>query len=263
MKTALILATNQQRSVIAGLGTPVRTYTPYGAHRADHGASLAFASERLDICLGLYVLGNGARGYSPQLMRMSGPDACSPFGAGGINAYAYCAGDPVNRVDRTGHWPELLNWAGGIPRKLIGPMYSIDGAAHRVVERSVARILGQKPPAPPGIKNRLRDITIFYSSTFLAVTEFTGAQLINADLGPYTNFAVTAGATAHTSRVLSSLQATAQRARAYDLSLPKVAMETAFDLTGLNWMLGRDGTVAPANRVVETVAHLRNPVSKA
>jgi len=260
MKTALILATNQQRSVIAGLGTPVRTYTPYGAHRADHGASLAFASERLDACLGLYLLGNGTRGYSPQLMRMSGPDACSPFGAGGINAYAYCAGDPVNHVDRTGHWPELLNWTGGTARKLIGPLYSIDGATQRVVERSVARILGQRPPAPRDIKDRLRDIAIFYSSTFLAVTDIPGAQLINGDLGPATNLAVTAGATAHTTRVLASMQATAQRARAHDLPLAKVAMEAAFDLTGLNWMLGRDGTVAPANRVVETVARLRNPV---
>ncbi len=27
----------------------------------------------------------------------------SPFGKGGMNAYAYCAGDPVNRSDPTGH----------------------------------------------------------------------------------------------------------------------------------------------------------------
>ncbi|KPZ22499.1 RHS repeat-associated core domain-containing protein, partial [Pseudomonas syringae group genomosp. 3] len=31
------------------------------------------------------------------------PDSLSPFGKGGLNAYAYCAGDPVNRSDPSGH----------------------------------------------------------------------------------------------------------------------------------------------------------------
>jgi hypothetical protein len=36
----------------------------------------------------------------------------SPFGAGGLNPYAYCAGDPINRVDPTGHfWKALLGIA--------------------------------------------------------------------------------------------------------------------------------------------------------
>ncbi|WP_147458691.1 RHS repeat-associated core domain-containing protein, partial [Pseudomonas savastanoi] len=37
------------------------------------------------------------------LMRFNSPDSLSPFGKGGMNAYAYCAGDPVNRSDPTGH----------------------------------------------------------------------------------------------------------------------------------------------------------------
>ncbi|RMU75656.1 hypothetical protein ALP24_200133 [Pseudomonas syringae pv. aptata] len=36
-------------------------------------------------------------------MRFNSPDSMSPFGKGGMNAYAYCAGDPVNRSDPTGH----------------------------------------------------------------------------------------------------------------------------------------------------------------
>lgn len=43
------------------------------------------------------------RAYNPVLMRFHGPDSLSPFAKGGLNAYAYCHGDPVNLVDPTGH----------------------------------------------------------------------------------------------------------------------------------------------------------------
>ncbi|MCY1190730.1 hypothetical protein D9M71_225120 [compost metagenome] len=36
-------------------------------------------------------------------MRFQAQDSFSPFGVGGLNGYAYCAGDPVNRVDPSGH----------------------------------------------------------------------------------------------------------------------------------------------------------------
>lgn len=53
---------------------------------------------------GWQLLGNGYRAYNPALMRFHSPDTASPFGDGGLNAYGYCAGDPVNRVDPTGHF---------------------------------------------------------------------------------------------------------------------------------------------------------------
>lgn len=40
-------------------------------------------------------------------MRFNKPDTMSPFGKGGVNAYAYCQGDPVNYQDPTGHIPGL------------------------------------------------------------------------------------------------------------------------------------------------------------
>lgn len=49
-----------------------------------------------------YALGNGVRLYLPVLMRFASPDSTSPFGEGGPNSYAYCLGDPVNRVDPSG-----------------------------------------------------------------------------------------------------------------------------------------------------------------
>ena len=38
-------------------------------------------------------------------MRFNSPDSWSPFGDGGLNAYAYCGGDPMNQADPTGHSP--------------------------------------------------------------------------------------------------------------------------------------------------------------
>lgn len=54
---------------------------------------------------GYYLTGNGYRGYLPQLMRFASPDSLSPFGKGGLNAYGFCLGDPVNVTDATGHFP--------------------------------------------------------------------------------------------------------------------------------------------------------------
>ncbi|ANN67452.1 hypothetical protein BAU06_15110 [Bordetella bronchialis] len=42
-------------------------------------------------------------------MRFNAPDFYSPFGPGGINSYAYCAADPVNRIDPSGHMLALLH----------------------------------------------------------------------------------------------------------------------------------------------------------
>ncbi|MGE8058987.1 RHS repeat-associated core domain-containing protein [Pseudomonas sp. NPDC089547] len=67
--------------------------------------SLLFKGEKLEFS-GIYLLGEGYhRPYNPQLMRFHSPDTLSPFGAGGVHAYAYCAGDPINNVDPTGHYP--------------------------------------------------------------------------------------------------------------------------------------------------------------
>jgi RHS repeat-associated protein len=63
-----------------------------------------FNGQRPDPVSGHSHLGNGYRAYTPVLGRFTAPDSMSPFGAGGINPYAYCIGDPVNRADPSGHF---------------------------------------------------------------------------------------------------------------------------------------------------------------
>ena len=116
-----LFGTDQQQSVLTqlhGEQWQANAYSPYGHRPAEGGLfSLAgFNGEQLDAVTGLYLLGNGYRAYSPTLMRFTSPDSMSPFGAGGLNAYAYCLGDPVNRIDPTGHisWQSIAGIALGI-----------------------------------------------------------------------------------------------------------------------------------------------------
>ncbi|OVE47597.1 RHS repeat-associated core domain-containing protein [Chromobacterium violaceum] len=72
---------------------------------------LRFNGERLDPANGHYQLGNGHRAHSPTMMRFISPDHTSPFGGGGLNPYAYCAGDPINRADPAGRH-SFWGWLG-------------------------------------------------------------------------------------------------------------------------------------------------------
>jgi RHS repeat-associated protein len=92
-------------------------WSPYGKGDATDGLP-GFNGERPDPVSGAYHQGNGYRAYNPVLRRFNCPDSLSPFGAGGINPYAYCLGDPVNRTDPTGH----ISWQGivGIVTGVIG-----------------------------------------------------------------------------------------------------------------------------------------------
>ncbi|NAT17163.1 RHS repeat-associated core domain-containing protein [Pseudomonas syringae pv. actinidifoliorum] len=102
-----LLVTDLQSSVLQAVGSQGRqplAYSPYG-HRPQGGPFSGFNGERADPVTGHYLLGNGYRAFNPVLMRFNSPDSLSPFGRGGLNAYAYCQGDPVNRSDPGGHIP--------------------------------------------------------------------------------------------------------------------------------------------------------------
>lgn len=104
-----LIATDLQRSVLHALqasGLCAIAYSPYGHRNVESGLSylLGFNGQRPDPLTGHYLLGNGYRAFAPLLMRFNSPDNLSPFGKGGLNAYAYCQGEPVNRSDAQGHF---------------------------------------------------------------------------------------------------------------------------------------------------------------
>ncbi|MDQ0125889.1 RHS repeat-associated protein [Pseudomonas lini] len=103
-----LLTTDQQRSVLTALDTNQPApliYTPYGHRPREKNflSLLGFNGERPDPVTGHYHLGNGYRQFNPVLMRFNSPDSWSPFGAGGLNAYAYCRGNSINTRDPSGH----------------------------------------------------------------------------------------------------------------------------------------------------------------
>ncbi|MFJ2689486.1 RHS repeat-associated core domain-containing protein [Pseudomonas sp. NPDC087336] len=108
-----LMATDLQRTVLnaldAGRAQPI-AYTPYGHRRSYNGllSLLGFNGERPDPVTGHYHLGNGYRQFNPVLMRFNSPDSLSPFGKGGLNAYAYCSGNPVLNVDPHGRYIEKV-----------------------------------------------------------------------------------------------------------------------------------------------------------
>ncbi|MCG7508981.1 RHS repeat-associated core domain-containing protein, partial [Mesorhizobium retamae] len=107
--TVLLHAVDVKNTVLFefGLaGTVGFTYTAYG-HRqeAESPARIGYNGELHEGKTGWQMLGSGYRAYDPVMMRFHAPDNLSPFDAGGINAYAYCAGDPANFADPSGHNP--------------------------------------------------------------------------------------------------------------------------------------------------------------
>jgi RHS repeat-associated protein len=102
-----------------------------------------FNGQRPDPVSGHSHLGNGYRAYTPVLERFTAPDSMSPFGAGGINPYAYCAGDPVNRADPSGHFS--LGQGLGMALGLVGGFVLgvlTEGMALPVVASLLANMAG-------------------------------------------------------------------------------------------------------------------------
>lgn len=102
-----LIGTNKANSTLLtydGNTQQVNLYSAFGSvDNVQNGLLPGFNGERPDPLTGVSHLGNGYRAYNPILMRFTCPDNESPFGAGGINPYAYCQNDPVNVADPSGH----------------------------------------------------------------------------------------------------------------------------------------------------------------
>ncbi|VVQ09286.1 RHS repeat-associated core domain-containing protein [Pseudomonas fluorescens] len=149
---ATLLATDLQRSVLSTLVEHQPnsfTYSPYGHRPKENGllSLLGFNGERPDPVTGHYHLGNGYRQFNPVLMRFNSADSWSPFGKGGLNAYAYCAGDPINRKDPNGHaWGWLKSLLCGTNR---ATGTGVSGSISRSTS-NVSRIAASAPTPTPG-----------------------------------------------------------------------------------------------------------------
>ena len=147
-----------------------RSYSPYGyAGEHDDWLTVAFNGNSRDR-LGLDHLGIGRRVYSCSLMRFLSADNLSPFSDGGINAYAYCIGDPVNYSDPSGAMRRFMvqsrvprsvgqkkvTWSEDVVNK---PTQVFPGPQHRTPSVQVSKkpilktrstvTVDTKPPAAP------------------------------------------------------------------------------------------------------------------
>ncbi|KAG0162811.1 hypothetical protein DFQ30_001226, partial [Apophysomyces sp. BC1015] len=139
VREALLLGTDAQGSVVseAGKSLAAPVYGVYGERRANGAAArTGFAGELREAETGWYWLGK--RLYSPELRRFLSADRESPFGAGGLNRYAYCGGDPINRIDPTGNaWWDWLGVVVGIVGAVVGTVMT-GGALAGVVAAAAA-----------------------------------------------------------------------------------------------------------------------------
>ncbi|MBD1551964.1 RHS repeat-associated core domain-containing protein [Pseudomonas typographi] len=117
----MLLITDMAHSVL-GAGGPRAGYTPAGYTSGAVGAC-GFHGQRLDGHGTFYVLGHGRRAYGPAQMRFIQPDVLSPFAEGGLNSYAYCGAEPVNRADPTGQFfVALRRLLGRVSKNRGGPL---------------------------------------------------------------------------------------------------------------------------------------------
>lgn len=135
-----LLLTEQSNSVVARLGPVHRpsSFTPYGFTRTlESKVLLYFTGQLLQPATGHYLLGS-RRGFNPVTMRFNSYDDLSPFKGGGINGYAYCSGDPVNREDPSG---TIWGWISGDRGR------STSGISSRAGRRQQQPSLQPAPPA--------------------------------------------------------------------------------------------------------------------
>lgn len=246
-----------QQLAVPGIGDVLSVaYLPYGHSSHSGRCRLAFCGEHRDATSGVYHLGNGHRTYNPILMRFQSADALSPFGAGGINAYTYCAGDPVNRVDRNGTF--------SIPNSIFltvmaeGALNVIDGvfSALKVV------VQGRLQNSAPSLPQQLQVFAKAHKGTL----KVASSALVWAEQGgpaiPSVKDSVVVGAAATGLGVAERLLNIQQHAavvvpylRESPARIPGVALETLGILTGVTPVL------TLGNNVVQRIRG--NPVAQA
>jgi RHS repeat-associated protein len=136
------LVTNGLGSVTVALDTSGNVQasqlnTPYGGQRYSSGTmptTIGFTGQRLDAITGLYYF--GARYYDPQAGQFISADTILPgggFDPWGLSRYAYVAGNPIGRVDPTGHnwWDDF--WGSDTGKgvhSFLNDVFNLDGMGY-------------------------------------------------------------------------------------------------------------------------------------
>lgn len=186
----VLLATDQQRSVLHALEKSLSqstAYTPYGHRQSEGGllSLLGFNGERRDPLTGHYLLGNGYRAFNPVLMRFNSPDSWSPFGDGGLNAYAYCEGDPVSRRDPTGHaisLKQLIMFREANPATPLGTLNKFVPTPH-ILEKIAGYLPGDDLVSFALASRATKKVADAIQPSVEKITALTNQQLIDTALG--------------------------------------------------------------------------------
>jgi len=168
-----LLGDDPQGNVLIEAGDSVartRTYGAFGARDASTDAvQSGFTGDTFERASGCYLLGN--RLYSPTLRRFLNPDPRSPIGAGGFNRYAYCGGDPVNRVDPSGNsWLPIFFSALGLAAAFLGAVASAGALSGAVAAAGgeLAVMLSTPSMAAATIAVVLETVSVVAEATSLA-----------------------------------------------------------------------------------------------
>jgi RHS repeat-associated protein len=140
-----LLITSPSASVLGLVGEnsyPDSAYCPFGFRApASVNTRAGFNGQVQEQMTQSYLLGNGYRIYAAVMRRFYSPDDLSPFDEGGLNAYAYCAAEPINYSDPSGH---ALSFSGFLKR--IGVMKRTGRTAAAAMTKGVpGRATGASP----------------------------------------------------------------------------------------------------------------------
>lgn len=264
MPLIYLIASDQQKSLINDHYQHARAYAPYGGSNHPAGPLLAFCAERRDPLTGCYHLGNGHRPFNPRLLRFVAADRLSPFDQGGINAYAYCAGDPINRSDPSGRaWIQWLNQLVSFGLNAIFTGAAVNRAASAIVMRSV------NGAANPTTAARLFNAASFYGGvTGVPSRVIITAATASAPLG--SGLSLAGNLTSAGSQVLTGLGAMgpnlemfntwSQLAQANGIHRGRVLIEAVAEASAINLLIGREPVRLPVRRADVEMGDIRSGV---
>lgn len=141
----VLLACDLHMSVLRGSSGIPNAYCAFGSSMAK---GIAFDGQYVECAGDVYLLGHGQRLYLPALLRFAASDTLSPFQLGGLNTYAFVAGDPINFVDPSGHVKTLADLVRVGLKNLKGTAKPdgrlITRIGHRAITRHLRKPLYQK-----------------------------------------------------------------------------------------------------------------------